>query len=226
MEKIVVITGACGGLGSQLTKKYLAKGYHLILNDLNEQQFQEYQGNDNVEIIVGDLTHQETIDKIVAASYNFGHVDILINNAGITYIQPFEKNTPEQLDKILAIDLKAPMLLTQKLYPLMIAKGSGTIVNINSTAGKEAKINHTMYNAAKFGLSGFTQSLRLEAKQHGIRVLSIHPGGINTHFYDLLETPVDVSDYMDPTKVAELIVTLSETENLSPDEIVISRLSK
>ena len=227
MNKVVVITGASSGLGKELAKIYLEKGCNLILNGVSESGLQEFQGKNNVEIVIGDLTKQETIDKLADVAVNkFGQVDILINNAGIIYIQPFEKNTPEQLDQILAIDLKVPILLTQKLYPLMVAKKKGLIININSTSGKEPKANHTLYNAAKFGLTGFTQSLRLEAKQHGIRVLSIHPGGINTPLYNLLEAPPNSSKYMDPTKVAEIIVYLSETEGLSPDEIVINRLSK
>ncbi len=227
MNKIVVITGASSGLGKELAKIYLEKGYKLVLNGAHEQGFQEFEGKENVEIVVGDLTEQETIDKLAdVVKSKFGQVDILINNAGIIYIQPFEKNTPEQLNQLLAIDLVAPMLLTQKFYPLMVEKKQGVIININSTSGKEPKANHTMYNAAKFGLTGFTQSLRLEVKQHGIRVLSIHPGGINTPLYKSLEIPPDTSTYMEPKKVAEIIVYLSETEGLSPDEIVINRLSK
>lgn len=226
MNKVVVITGASSGLGKELAKIYLEKKYNLVLNGINAEGLQEFQGKDNIEVVVGDLTKQEVIDEIASSVNRFGQIDILINNAGITYIQPFEKNTSEQLDKILDIDLKVPMLLTQKIYPLMVSKKGGTIININSTAGKEAKLNHTMYNAAKFGLAGFTQSLRLEAKQHGIRVLSIHPGGINTSLYESLETPPDTSTFMDSKKVAETIVYLSETDGLSPDEIVINRLSK
>ncbi len=226
MNKVVVITGASSGLGKELARAYLEKNYRLVLNGLNSEGFQEFQDKENVEIIEGDLTKQEIIEKTSDAVNSLGQVDILINNAGITYIQPFEKNTPEQLNKILEINLKAPMILTQKLYSLMVSQKNGTIININSNVGKEGRANFTLYAATKFGLNGFTQSLRLEAKQHGIRVLSIHPGGINTPLYDALETPPDTSSYMDPKKVAEIIVYLSETEGLSPDEIVINRLSQ
>ena len=215
------------GSEKNLLKFILKKDYNLVLNGQNEQGLKEFAEKDNVDIIIGDLTKQETINQIAEIITNkHQQLDILINNADITYIQPFEKNTPEQLEQLLAIDLKAPMLLTHELYPLMVKQQSKTIININSSAGKEGKANHTMYSAAKFGLYGFSQSLRLEAKQHGIRVISIHPGGVNTPLYDSLEKPVDAFNYMDTKKVAELIATLSETGGLSPDEITINRFIK
>lgn len=226
MNKVVVITGASSGLGQEMARIYLAKGYSLVLNGRNEEGFKEFQAKENIKVVVGDLTKQETIDQIALAVDVFGRLDILINNAGILYSQPFEENTPEQLDKVLAICLKAPMLLTQKLYPVMVAQKNGTIVNINSGVGKEARANFTLYCAAKFGLNGFTQSLRLEARPKGIRVLSIHPGGIKTNLWDHVDPNYDTSGFMETKKVAELIVTLSETEGLSPDEIVINRLTK
>lgn len=116
------------------------------------------------------------------------------------------------------------MLLTKELYPLMVKQKSGHIININSTAGKEGKTNHSMYSAAKFGLVGFTESLRTEAKKHHVRVTSIHPGGIKTALYDNLTQKVDTSTYMDPKEVAEVIVFLSETKGMCPDEIVLSRM--
>lgn len=223
-DKVVLITGASSGLGKELAKIYSQKGYTLILNGQDAQGFEDLKGS-MADIVVGDLTKKEVFEKLVKLiEGKYKRIDILINNAGITYIQPFENNTREQLDKILEIDLKVPMLLTRALYPLMVKQRFGHIININSSAGKEGKANHTMYSAAKFGLAGFTQALRLEAKKHNIRVTSIHPGGIKTSLYDNLEQKVDMSTYMEPKSVAEVIVSLSETEGMCPDEIILSRM--
>lgn len=97
---------------------------------------------------------------------------------------------------------------------------------INSAAGKQGYANHTLYSASKFALNGFSQSLRLEAKKFGVRVISIHPGGVKTSLYDKLSTKPDVDQYMDSKKLAEIIVYLAETDGLSPDDISISRTSK
>lgn len=142
------------------------------------------------------------------------------------FIQPFEENTKDQLEQIIEINLKVPILLTHDLYEVMKSNSSGTIIFINSSAGKQGYPNHTLYSTSKFGLAGFAQSLRQEAKQHNIRVISIHPGGIKTSLYEKLHKKPDTSGYMDAEKIAEMIVYLSETEGFSPDEIVISRLSK
>ncbi len=200
----------------------------LILCGRNEKGFDEFKNNTHVTLVIGDLTRKETladIEKQVKEIFG-NQIDILINNAGIIYIQPFEKNTSEELDRLLDIDLKAHMLLTQCLYPFMIAQKSGHVIFVNSTSGKESRVNHTMYNAAKFGLTGFTNAFRLEAKQYNIRVTSFHPGGMNTDFYDEMEG-VPTASYMDPKEIAKILVYLSEIDpSIAPDEILLNRMTK
>jgi len=227
MKKVVLITGASSGIGGELAKKYLEKGYTLVLSGRNEKGFEYVKGKTNVDIVLGDITKNETRKKLLDLIVNkHKQLDILVNNAGITFIQPFENNTEQQINTIFETNLKSPMLLTQGLYETMKTKKSGTIIFINSAAGKQGYPNHTMYSAMKFGLTGFSQSLRQEAKKFGIRVISIHPGGVNTALYNNLQDKPDVNQYMDATKLAETIVFLSETSGLSPDEISISRSTK
>lgn len=227
MKKIVVITGASSGFGKELAKLLLQKGiYELILTGRNDKGLEEFKDSSDVTLVLGDLTQKSTLELIEHEVKEQQRIDVLVNNAGITHINPFTENTEENLDDILAIDLKAPMLLTHRLYPYMLKQQSGHIININSTAGKDAKANHTLYSAAKFGLKGFTDALRHEAKKNNIRVTSFHPGGMNTEFYDRLEG-IPKESYMDPKKVAELLVQLIETDpSISPDEIVINRMTK
>lgn len=227
MKKVVLITGASSGIGRELAKKYLEKGYSLVLSGRNEEGFEYSKGNTNVDIILGDITKSETRNKLQDLIVNkHKQIDILINNAGITFIQPFEKNTEEQINTIFETNLKAPMLLTHDLYETMKTQKNGTIIFINSAAGKQGYPNHTMYSTMKFGLTGFSQSLRQEAKKFGIRVISIYPGGVNTALYNNLQDKPDINQYMDANKLAETIVFLSETSGLSPDEISISRTTK
>jgi short-subunit dehydrogenase len=226
MKKVVVITGASSGFGKEVAKLLLQKNtYHLILTGRNNLGFEEFTNSPDVTLVVGDLTKKSTIDLIEDAVKEQKRIDILVNNAGITFINPLAENTEQKIDDLLAINLKAPMILTQRLFPLMVQQQSGQIININSTAGKEGKQNHTIYSAAKFGLKGFTDALRLEAKPHNIRVMSFHPGGINTELYRHLEN-IPKEKFMDPTKVAEILVQLIETDpSISPDEIVINRMT-
>ncbi|HSW97875.1 MAG TPA: SDR family oxidoreductase [Candidatus Saccharimonadales bacterium] len=227
MKKVVVITGASSGLGKEIAKQLLTTGnYVLIVTGRNNEGFEEFKSSPDVTIIIGDLTKKTTIDLLEHAVKEQGKIDILINNAGITYINPITENSEQKIDELLAINLKAPMLLTQRLYPLMVKQQSGHIINVNSAAGKEGKPNHTIYSAAKFGLKGFTDALRHEAKSHNIRVTSFHPGGINTPLYRNLPH-VPKEKYMDPLDIAKLLIQLIQTDpSLSPDEIVITRMTK
>ncbi|PIY69336.1 hypothetical protein COY90_01195 [Candidatus Roizmanbacteria bacterium CG_4_10_14_0_8_um_filter_39_9] len=224
MKKVVVITGASSGIGREIAKLFLEKDYILILSGRNGEGFEYVKNKTDVEVILGDITKKEIREKIKDLVVNkYKSVDIIINNAGITFVQPFEDNTEEELIKLFEISLKTPMLLTHDLYGLMKNNKSGTIVFINSAAGKQGYPNHTMYSAMKFGLNGFSQSLRLEARKHGIRVISIHPGGVKTPMYTNAKIKPDINQYMEPKKVAEIVVYLCETAGLSPDEISISR---
>lgn len=226
MQKVVLVTGASSGIGKEIAKLFLAKGYALILSGRNEKGLEEFKNNANVHIVLGDITDTSVRESLVQKVKEQGRLDILINNAGISSIQPFEENTEEELNQLLQTNLKVPILLTQKLYPLMRSQGSGTIIFTNSAAGKQGYPNHTLYSTTKFGLNGFAQSLRLEAKKHGIRVISIFPGGVKTHLYDTVKEKPNVEEYMSAGKVAELIVYAAETEDISPDELVISRMTK
>lgn len=227
MKKVAVITGSSSGIGKEIAKLLLEKEYALVLSGRNESGFDFVKREEGVDIVLGDITQKETRQQIKELIENkYKRLDILFNNAGITYIQPFEENTEAQLDTIFSTNLKAPMLLTQDLYGTMKFQKSGTIVFINSAAGKQGYPNHTMYSTMKFGLNGFSQSLRQEAKKYGIRVISVHPGGVNTNLYNNLKDKPDVNQYMDAKKLAETIVYLAETIGLSPDEISLSRTTK
>lgn len=226
MQKVVLVTGATSGIGKEIAKLFLQKGYTLILSGRNEEGFEEFRSNSAVEIVSGDITDKQTILQLVKAVEKHKRLDILVNNAGISFIQPFEDTTEEEVTQILETNVKAPILLTQALYPLMKSQKSGTVLFMNSAAGKQGYPNHTLYSTTKFALSGFAQSLRIEAKKDGIRVISIHPGGVKTALYDNVKYKPNIDDYMEPEKVAEVVVFLAETEGISPDELSISRMTK
>ncbi len=226
MMKVVVITGASSGIGHEVAKLYNQKGYVLVLSGRNQDGFKDLSGK-NIDLVLGDLTDQKVIEKLASVvEKKYGKIDVLINNAGITFIQPFEENTPEQLDLIINVNLKSHILLTSWLYPLMKKQRFGHIVFVNSSSGKEGYKNHTLYATTKFGLVGFAKSLRQETRQYNIKVTSVHPGGVKTNLYQNLKTPVDISAFMEPKPVAEAIVSLTESSGYCPDELILSRMTK
>src|SRR5260221_14340424 len=102
MKKVVVITGASSGLGKEIAKLLLHKGeFNLIITGRNEKGFEEFKNSSDVTIVVGDITKKTTLDLIEHAVHELKRIDILINNAGITYINPFLENTQEHLDELL-----------------------------------------------------------------------------------------------------------------------------
>lgn len=222
--KVVVITGASSGLGKELARFYAKEDYVLILSGRKEKELGEFKKK-STDIIIGDLASNRVLQRISDIVINkHKRIDILINNAGIVYIQPFEINTDKQLDTIFNINVKSHMKLTQKLYPFMKQQRSGHIINIISSAGMEGKYNHTMYCATKFAMRGFTESLRLEAKKFNIKVTGIYPGGIKTNTFRNLKQHIDQSTFMEPSDVAKAIYDISRVGNISPDSLVISRM--
>src|SRR3989338_9284300 len=134
MNKVAVITGAAGGNGKEVTTLYRKKNYSLILADKDGSGFSELKTKEGVEVVIGDITKSETRKRIVDfVTQKYKKLDILINNAGITFIQPFEDNTEEQLNRIVDTNLKAPILLTHELYGFMKLQGEGVIIFTNSS---------------------------------------------------------------------------------------------
>ena len=225
-NKNVLITGASRGLGRALAESFYVKRYNLVLNDAESFTFNHNQASGkNIDVVIGNIMEPATIEKLSAIIYEkHKRIDIIINNAGIIYIQPFEQNTEEELRNVFGTNLIAPILLTQRFYPLMQKQKSGHIVNILSTAARYGKPNHTMYCASKFGLAGFTQSLRQEAKQYNIKVSAIYPGGMKTDLYKGLSTKIDTSRFMHPEDVARTILALIEAKDVLGEEIVINNM--
>lgn len=157
------------------------------------------------------------IDKITKG------INVLINCAGIGLEQRLEKSSSEKIKQIIDTNLIGAILVAKEGYKRMLKSKAGHIINISSTSGKKARALETVYCASKWGLTGFSESLRLEAGGHGIRVTTVYPGGMRTSFYD--NSPEkDISKFMDPKYVAEQIVCLLESDtSITPSELVIER---
>jgi len=222
MKKVVLITGASKGLGKALAGVFGEKGYHLILNARSNMA--KIGKKFNSTIVTGDLTKNDTIEKLGKAVSDLGRLDILINNAGMYQKGPFLKLSEKEFDDVMSLNFKSQVFLTQELLPIMIKQESGHIFNIVSTAAIDPKSESTIYTASKFALNGFTTVLRMEVKKHGIKVTAFHPGGMRTNMHDRYDK--DNSKSMDPEQVAEFVFDICNTKNISPDDIVLTRMSK
>lgn len=182
-DKVVIITGATKGMGLGSAKGMLAGGANVVLvyrNDKKrakevEEELSQYA--EHMLIIQADVTKRKDRANIVEKTLKqFGRIDVLVNNAGVATTMGFMKVTEDEYDKILDVNLKAPIFLAQLVAEQMIKQGDGgSIINFASISGHRG-MGGVAYEAAKSGLIIATQSMSNTLAKHGIRVNSISPG--------------------------------------------------
>jgi len=183
-DQRVILTGAGGGIGSQLASLMAAAGARLTLVDMNPAvllPLQEKFGPDQVHTVTADITRSEEQARIVTETRKrYGGIDLLINGAGISPFGVYSGQDESLIRKTLEINLLAPMLLARTVLPVMLAQGSGQIVNVGSTFGSIGFAWFSAYSASKFGLRGFSQALRRELEGSGISVTYVAPRAVRT----------------------------------------------
>ena len=214
--KVVLITGAGSGLGEATARAFARAGSAVACVDLNRRAAERVSGElaalDCPSLALEcDVSDAEavfrTVETVVA---RFGRLDVVVNCAAIDYVLPVSAMTVEQWDRVLAVNLRGPFLVAKAALPAMQRQRSGHIVNIASTAATRAWANAAAYHASKWGLVGFSRGLGVEGRADGIRVTTVIPGGMRTHFFDRFpEQGIPLPDernLQDPANVAETIL--------------------
>ena len=183
MEKVWFITGSARGLGRDLTIAVLAGGDKVAATARNTKQLDDldaqYPGR--LYPIQLDVTNYNEVHNAVRnAVAHFGRIDVLVNNAGFGIVGAAEAYTNEQVRSQLETNLYAPIEITRAVLPYMRKQGSGRILQVSSIGGRVGNAGVTIYQAAKFGLSGFSEALAEEVRDLGIYVTSVEPGGFRT----------------------------------------------
>lgn len=217
----IILTGAAGGIGSETARQLAGRGARLVLLGRNYEALAELShkinssGGDAYCITVDLLDAEERNVAIDQAVAKLGGVDVLLNNAGLQSFRPFAAEEPEVLERIVQLNTVVPMLLARQVLPAMLQQDSGHIVNIGSTFGSIAFAWYTAYSASKFGLRGFSEALRRELADTGVKVTYIAPRAVKTKLNtDAVYRMADaVKMSMDqPEWVAGRIVTSIEKE--------------
>lgn len=183
MTKVWFITGSARGLGRSLAEAVLKSGDQVVATARNIAQLDGLAAEFGEQIypVALDVTDYEQVYHVVAdAVAHFGRIDVLVNNAGFGIIGAAEAYTEEQVRSQLETNLYAPIEITRAVLPYMRRQGSGRILQISSIGGRVGNPGLTMYQAAKFGLGGFTEALAKEVAPLGIFVTSVEPGGFRT----------------------------------------------
>ena len=186
--KRVLITGAAGGIGKELSKSFLEVGANIILSGTNIKRLQSLKDdlNQDCEVYKCDLKNYDEINDLLNYLDGSGGVDVLINNAGKTEDNLLMRMSDEQWEDIMLINLTSVMRLTRGIIRGMIKKRWGRIINITSIVALTGNPGQSNYVASKSGLIGFSKSLASEVASRGITVNCIAPGFIKTNMTDKL----------------------------------------
>ncbi len=192
--KVCIITGAARGMGEATARLFAAEGARVILTDVLEAEGKSVAADigENAEFHTLDVSNDQSWSEIVGAVQGkHGTIDVLINNAGLVHFTPIEHFNPDDAGKILGVNTVGPMLGAKNVVPVMKAAGKGSIVNISSVDGLRGCNGLTLYTASKWALRGLTKSLAYELGTSGVRVNSVHPGGVDTPMGNARGLPPD-----------------------------------
>jgi NAD(P)-dependent dehydrogenase (short-subunit alcohol dehydrogenase family) len=223
---VALVTGGGSGLGRATSEVLAAAGMTVVVADVAEA------GRDataeaiaasggRAESVALDVADPDSVEECVSGALErLGRIDVLVNNAGIDRTAPFEELEIEDWDRILAVNLRGPVVMSRAVLPGMREAGHGQIVNITSTAAKRAWENASAYHASKWGLLGLSHALHTEARQAGIKVTAVVAGGMRTPFLFDRFPDLDPGLLQDPRTVAETVRFVLSL----PDESVIPEI--
>lgn len=231
MEKVWFITGSSRGLGRDLTEAVLASGDKVAATARNPKQLDDLAAlypNQLYPIELDVTNYDQVYDAVANAVAHFGKIDVLVNNAGFGIIGAAEAYTDNQVRSQLDTNLYAVIEITRAILPYMRRQGSGRILQVSSLGGRVGNAGVSIYQAAKFGVSGFTEALAEEVRDLGIWVTSVEPGGFRTDWagesmtyaqpiegYDKVKQRTDyfkTGQFIpvgDPVKAANVMVSLA-----------------
>lgn len=176
--KTAIVTGGASGFGAGIVQKFLDEGARVMIADINESAANEMAASlDNTVAHGVDVSDSASVQSMAeAAIAQFGHVDILINNAGVTHMPtPLEDVSEDDFDRVYRVNMKSVFLTARALVPHMKNRQSGAILNVASTAGVSPRPNLNWYNASKGWMITATRTMAVELAPSGIRVNALNP---------------------------------------------------
>lgn len=204
MKKTIVITGASSGLGKTLAMDMAAQGHTVYALARSAEKLRELP--DSIKTVSLDVADANAVQKAFA---EIGPVDVLINNAGIFSSAPFHEESWENIDRIIDTNLKGLMYCTRAALPAMIEKKAGHIINISSVSGINGIRGQAVYGASKHGVQGFADVVAMEAREHGVLVTNLCPGGIATPLWGASNPyPGEQNDLISCEEISRLVVFL------------------
>lgn len=235
--KVVVVTGATGGIGRALSWRFATAGARIVLIDVDEEQLPvvqnqiERSGSDVLSINCDIADYQQCEAAMQQIVDHFGGVDLLINNAGVSHRSRFEETELAVFERVMAVNYFGALHCTKAALPSLIER-RGMIITLSSTGGFAPMIGRVGYSASKHALHGLFESLRLEMKERGVHVMMVCPGATSTEMHkhmlaadgSTVSSPVATAKKMaTPQQVAEAIFNGAQNKKRL---VIHSRMSK
>ncbi|HJR85132.1 MAG TPA: SDR family oxidoreductase [Nitrososphaeraceae archaeon] len=226
-----LVTGGGRGIGRQTALILSKKGFNLIICSRSRNEIDSVveeinsSGHDNIIGRQCDVSVSSEVNNLVSEALDiYGRIDVLINNAGISYVKKLTDTTEEEWNITLDVNLKGSFLFCKAIVPHMIQHNQGVIINVSSGAGKVGFAEISAYCASKFGVIGLTESLSREVDNYNIRTMALCPGKVATkmqkdigpHYYELNKHKM-----LDPSSVAEKIADMIFDERKYPNGTVV-----
>ena len=229
MNKTIVITGGSDGLGKTLTETF-SKENNVIIIATNEEKMNLVSKENKFLLLRATIAEDEQrrLENIVIKKNQennalkelieeYKKIDVLINNAGLWIQEELDTNDSDRIKSVIEVNLLGTINVSKAVIPSMKANKDGLIININSQAGINHKAERVVYNASKWGVTGFSKSLQDEVAKYGIRVTDVMPGMMKTEMFSKMNIEKNMANGLDTKEVARLIQFIIDT----PSDVMI-----
>ena len=237
-NRVAVVTGASSGIGVATAKALAREGYAVALAARREDRIKELAeeisaGGGKALPVPTDVGDQASAEALIRTTKEeLGSVDVLVNNAGVMLLGPLLGADIEHWQRMVNVNVLGVIYCTHFALPIMQEQGSGHVVNVSSVAGRVARMGSGVYNATKWGVGAFSESLRQEALNYGVRVTIIEPGYVDTELQGHNEHPMVVErmekDKQQIGKVLEaddianaIVYAVQQPEHVSINEVLV-----
>ena len=225
MAQSVLVTGSSSGIGKEVAMMFQRNGWNVAASMRQPSRAVDLDRLDHMIIPQMDVTNEATIQKAIKQTLKeFGQIDVLVNNAGYGLFGPAEAATEEQIARQMETNFLGTVRVIRAVLPHFRERGTGTIVNVTSVAGRLSSPMQSYYNASKWAVEGFSEALYHELRPLGIRVKLVEPGPVRTNFLgrslDMAKIEKDLSVYQSLSeRVLGKLREMTETSGASPLQV-------
>ena len=211
-----IVTGASSGIGREVSRALADAGVRVAMAGRDEARLREAAPDETAMLVECDVREDSQVRAMVErVTSEWGAVDILVNSAGVFYVAPLPETTDDMWDELWRTNVSGTFFAARAVLPGMLERGRGTIVMLSSVAAKRGFANTSGYSATKHAVAGLARALTTEVRRHGVRVVHVAPGPVDTPIWGNYDPPLPREDMLKPEEVARTIVaaiSISDTQ--------------